>query len=234
MTDTIFGFSPLAVFGLASAILSTFAYFPYIRDTLLGETQPQRASWLIWSVLGSIAFGSQLYEGATDSLWFAGVQVSGTIIVFLLSVRLGVGGFLDRRDCLVLLLAAAGLVAWYTTETAAYALAITISISLLGGTVTIAKAYLDPGSETLSTWLLSFCASICALLAVGQLNWVLLAYPAYLFALNGAIITAMMLGRVRRIAQRRHEAETRLSPVAAPTAVVPEKQWPMTGVLILE
>ena len=73
----------LLFFGIASGALSTFAYIPYIIDTVARRTQPQRASWLIWSVLGSIALISQIYEGATSSLWFAGVQVSGTIIVFL-------------------------------------------------------------------------------------------------------------------------------------------------------
>ena len=190
-------YSPLALFGLVSASLSTIAYLPYIRDTLLRRTRPQRASWLIWSVLGSIAFFSQLYEGATDSLWFAGVQVSGTITVFLLSIWLGVGGFLNRHDLVVLAIAAGGLVAWYLTSTAVYALAITISISLLGGMVTIRKAYLSPKSETLSTWGCSCVASAFAILAVGRFDPIILAYPVYLFILNGAIVLAVLLGKRR-------------------------------------
>ncbi len=193
MTDIYF--SPLAFLGLISASLSTIAYLPYIRDTMLKRTQPQRASWLIWSILGSIAFFSQLHEGATDSLWFAGAQVSGTITVFLLSIRFGVGGLLNRQDVIVLLFAAGGLVAWYMTSTAVYALAITITISLLGGSVTIRKAYLNPESETLSTWGVSFIASVFAILAVGRVDPVILAYPLYLMTLNGAIVMAILLGQ---------------------------------------
>lgn len=184
--------------GLTSGLLSTFAYLPYIVDTLTGRTQPQRASWLIWSVLGIIALSSQVYEGASDSLWFAGVQVSGTVIVFALSVWLGAGGFLNRNDALVLSVAGIGLVLWNFTDEAAYALAITITISLLGGAVTVAKAYRNPGSETLVTWLLSTIAAACAIVAVGQADWVILAYPLYLLALNGAIVLAILLGRLRR------------------------------------
>jgi len=187
----------LIALGVASGILSTFAYVPYAIDTIAQRTQPQRASWLIWSVLGSIAFFSQVYEGASSSLWFAGVQVTGTISIFLLSIRLGIGGFLNRRDCFILLSAFAGLVLWYFTETAVYALAITISISLLGGSVTVLKAYRDPDSETMSTWFLSFIASTCAILSVGTFDWIILAYPLYLFTLNGAIVVAMLLGRMR-------------------------------------
>lgn len=198
MIDILFGLGPKAVFGLLSALLSTFAFLPYIVNTLRGRTQPQRASWLIWSMLGSIAFFSQVFEGATHSLWFAGIQVCGTILVFILSIPLGVGGFLKRSDQFVLLAAMGGLIAWYLTETAVYALAITISISLLGGGVTVHKSFNAPQSETLVTWALSFLASACAILAVGRLDPVLLAYPLYLFVLNGAIVLAITTGRMWR------------------------------------
>lgn len=186
----------LALAGLTSGVLSTFAFLPYIFDTLAGRTRPQRASWLIWSILGTIAFFSLIYEGATHSLWFVGVQVASTIVIFTLSVCFGFGRFLTRGDTIILMAAAVGLLLWAYTDTAVYALAITISISLLGGSTTVIKAYRDPDSETISTWLLSALASICAVLAVGQSDWVLLAYPLYLCTLSGAIVVAMVLGRV--------------------------------------
>lgn len=187
----------LLTFGIASGVLSTFAYIPYIIDTIAGRTQPQRASWLIWSVLGSIALVSQIYEGATVSLWFAGVQVTGTVIVFALSIRAGSGVFLSKTDNFILVAAGIGLVLWYFTETAAYALAITISISLLGGVATVTKAWRDPDSETLITWVVSLIASVCAVLSVGKFDLIILAYPLYLLTLYCAFVIAILLGRVR-------------------------------------
>lgn len=197
-------FAPLtptsqALMGITSAALSVAAFLPYIRDTMRGATQPQRASWLIWTVLSTIAFCAQMAEGAGLSLWFAGAQAGGTIIVFALSVQRGQGLFLTRPDERVLWIATIGLVVWFFTETAAYALAVTITISLLGGTLTVVKAYRDPASETMSCWLLGFMAACCALLSVGTWDPVLLAYPAYLFVLYGAIIAAMGLGRARAV-----------------------------------
>jgi hypothetical protein len=80
-------------------------------------------------------------------------------------------------------------------DTAAFALAIIIAINLLGGWVTAVKAYKDPQSETLCTWLMSAVASACAIVSVGGLEPVILAYPVYLFVLNIAIASAIMLGR---------------------------------------
>lgn len=191
--------SVLLILGILSGLLSTVAYIPYILDTLKQRTAPDRACWLIWSSLGSIAFFSQVYEGATSSLWFAGVQVSGTIIVFLLSIRFGAGEYLSMKNQTILLVAALGILAWYFTENAAYALAITISVSLLGGMVTVQKAFLNPESETLSTWLVSLVASACAVISVGKYDWTLLAYPLYLLTLYTAIVTAMMFGRMRKL-----------------------------------
>ena len=198
----------LLFFGIASGVLSTFAFIPYIIDTVTERTQPQRASWLIWSVLGSIAFMSQIFEGATSSLWFAGVQVSGTIIVFALSIKGGKGRFLSKTDYVILLAATLGLVLWYFTETAAYALAITISISLLGGAATVVKAYRDPDSETLITWVISLIASVCAILAVGKFDLIILAYPLYLFTLYITLVIAIVLGRLRKSSTERDRTVT--------------------------
>ena len=189
---------PLHRVGVAAALLSIVAFLPYARDILAGRTRPQRASWLIWSVLSCIAFGSQVAEGAGASLWFSMIQCGGTVGIFLLTISRGTGRFLSTADGYVLAAAAVGLGVWAVTEVAVYALAGTITISLLGGAVTIKKAYLNPGSETLSTWIICFVASGLALISVGRLDWALLAYPLYLFTLYGAILIAIALGRTRR------------------------------------
>lgn len=193
----LFYFDPewQVIFGLASAVLGLWAFLPYILDTLRGSTEPERASWLIWSVLSAIAFAAQMQEGASESLGFAAAKVTGTVVVLLLAISRGRGVFLSRPDERALWLAVIGLVLWYMTDRAEYALALTITISLLGGTLTIAKSYQRPESETLSSWTMSFLAACCALAAVGSYDWMLLAYPLYLFVLNGAIICAIVLGR---------------------------------------
>jgi hypothetical protein len=88
----------LIFLGLLSGALSTAAFMPYIRDTYLGRTQPERASWLIWSVLGTIAFLGQVSEGASSSLWLGGAQILGTIAVFLMSLSLGRGVYLQNSS----------------------------------------------------------------------------------------------------------------------------------------
>lgn len=196
----------LVLFGLLSAAFSTFAFLPYVVDTLERRTQPLRATWLIWGVLASISFVSQLAEGASVSLWFAGVQTGGTLVILLLSIWFGTGGYVNLRDGAVLALAALGLLLWFLTDSAVYALGIAISVSLLGGSVTVWKAFRDPGSETMSTWALGLVASVFGLWSVGAPDPVLIAYPLYLITLNAAIVVAMIVGMLR----------DKTGPVAAP------------------
>ena len=194
----LFGADPYHRVGIASALLSIYAFLPYARDTLAGRTQPQRASWLIWAVLSIIALGSQISEGATTSLWFSVIQCGGAVGIFALTIRRGSGQILAPGDGYVLGAAAMGLGLWMMTHSAVYALVVTVTISLLGGAVTVKKAYRNPASESVSTWVICFIATILAVLSVGQVDWVLLIYPLYLFTLYGAILVAILLGRTRR------------------------------------
>jgi len=180
--------------GLTAAVLSFVAYIPYAIDTAAGRTRPQRASWLIWSVLSIIAFSVQFYEEASTSLWFAGSQAIASVLIFGLSLRKGTGSIFNSSDYITLVIAGVGVLLWYLTETAAYTLMITITISLLGGVATATKAWHDPESETLMTWVISLVASVLAILSVGESDLMLLAYPIYLLVLNLLLIGAILFG----------------------------------------
>ncbi|MEM8592483.1 MAG: hypothetical protein AAGF13_08140 [Pseudomonadota bacterium] len=195
MIEPFFGHEGRVLCALIAFTLSCVAYFPYVRDTIAWKTRPQRASWLIWAVLSSVSFVSQVAEGATISLVYAGVQCGGTLLVLALAWSRGIGGFLHPRDLLVICAAGIGLALWYLTEDPAWALCISCGISLLGGTVTIAKAYRNPQSETMSFWVTSFIAAGFGLGSVGVWDPILLLYPAYLLTLKTCIITAMVMGR---------------------------------------
>jgi hypothetical protein len=184
----------LPVFGYISAVLSLLMVVPYIRDIFVAGTKPERASWFIWTVLGFIAFFSQSAKGATDSLWLTGGQTLAVLIVFLLSIKYGVGG-LTKRDTRALIAAGIGLVLWYITKEAAWALLIVIAVDSAGTILTVLKSYEDPESETLITWIISGTSGIFGALAVGALHPILLAYPAYIIIANYTIVAAMLLGR---------------------------------------
>jgi hypothetical protein len=188
----------LKIFGYISAILSIVMIIPYIIDILKLKTKPERASWFIWTVLGFIAFFSQLAKGASDSLWLTAGQTIAVLVIVVLSIKYGVGGF-TKRDIKALIAAVIGLVLWYFTNEALYALIIVILIDSIGSFLTFIKSLEDPESETLMTWLLSGTSGVFGALAVGSFDPVLLAYPLYIVIANYSIVTALLLGRRKLI-----------------------------------
>jgi hypothetical protein len=147
-------------------------------------------------VLGAIAVASQFSEGARASLWMTIGQTLGTVATFILAIRYGTGG-LSRRDLTALVVAGVGLVLWYWTRHASVALFFTIAIDAVGAALTAEKAYHEPSSETLATWVISAISGILGALAVGEWKFVLLAYPIYVTLANSTVISGILLGRVR-------------------------------------
>jgi hypothetical protein len=177
-----------------AAVLALVQFIPYVRDILRRRTRPERATWVIWTALSGLIFASQVAKGAGASLWMSGAQGAGNLLVLVLALMFGVGGF-TRRDIIALIVAGVGLAVWAVTQEPTTALLISITVDALGASLTIIKAYHDPGSETLSTWVLSDLSGLLAALAVGQPSFPLLAYPVYVSIANSAVIGGMLLGR---------------------------------------
>ncbi len=196
----------LAIFGILAGVFSAISYPPYVIAILKGRAKPERASWLIWSVLTAMGFFSQLAVGATHSLWLPGIQGLGVIVVLLLSIRYGYGGLI-KRDVVTLIAVGVTLVVWYFTSNAALAVYLIILIDALGAWLTVAKSYQHPESETLITWALSGTGGFFGLLAVGSYSPQILSYPFYIFAINFAVVIAILLGRRRQKGSDMDQAE---------------------------
>jgi hypothetical protein len=181
-------------FGLISGVLTIASYFPYTIDIFAKRAKPERASWLIWSLTGGLAFFSQLSKGATQSLWFPGIDAIGCVFTFILSIRFGLGG-LKKRDIISLVVVAGGLLAWYISNNAIFALFASVGLDTIGAILTSWKTFEDSSTETYAPWLLILAASFFSVLAVGKISWVLLLYPVCIFFSTLAILGAKFFGR---------------------------------------
>lgn len=186
---------PFGMIGIVAFCLGVCAYISYTRDTLAGRTKPQRSSWLIWAVLSATAFFSQMDEGATTSLWYAGANFLVTAFVFVLSIRFGAGCYAQKKDMITLSVAAVAIALWVYTDTPLIALSIAIGINAMGTSLTVMKAYRDPGTETLSCWIVGTVASALGLISVGRFDPILIIYPTYLVCLYASVTLAIVLGR---------------------------------------
>ena len=189
---------------LISGVLSVAAYVPYTIAALRGQATPQRSSWFIWGLLSVIAFTSVLHSGGARGLVFTGAQMLGTNTVFLLSLWRGTGSIARPSDATVLGLSALGLLLWWWTDNAAWAMALAIAVGSAGGSLTIAKAFSRPRSEVLTPWVLQWLAAGFGVASVFGASAMETAYPLYLFLLYSGIAGATGIGRItRRLSRRR-------------------------------
>jgi len=184
-------------FAILSGAIVLLAGPPYLIDIFKGKTKPQRTAWFIWTVLGLVAFGSQIGLKAHWSLVYAGLNALGNLIVFLLSFKYGVGGW-KKLDVVALIIAAIGVVVSFAVRDPLFALFGVIIADFAGTVLTLHKTFLMPSSETSITWLFFGTSSLLGALSVGAWDFKLLLYPLYMAFATYSILVAQALGVLLR------------------------------------
>lgn len=190
-------FEITAVAGWAAGILALASFVPYILAILRGETTPNRATWLIWTVVGIMLGLSYHASGAAHTVWFAVSYVVGPFIVLILSIKRGEGGW-TKLDRSCLLTAGASAFLWWLSGSALFALCMNLVADAMGALPTVLKAYHRPESENRTAWTIGFIATVINLRAVEDWgSFSIAAYPVYMFLAVGAI-AALLWFRPRK------------------------------------
>lgn len=177
--------------GLIAGVLSFIAYCIYIATSIWGKTRPNRVTWWTLTILGVIVLFSSYAEGARDTLWIAGSYILGPLIVAIVSIWKGEGGWSNfDRVCAVFILIS--LVLWYFFNTPLIALVMSLVLDLVGLLPTIKKSYLRPEGEDGVAWSLEFVASVLSIFAITSWTVGIAIFPIYLSILNG-LITILIL-----------------------------------------
>ena len=195
--DRLTGLEVAAIAGLLGGAVSLVDPLPYIRDVARRRTRPHRGTWLIWAVLGSTAFASQLASEGGWSLAVLGVQAVSTALILVLSLRHGVGG-VSASELALLAVAAVGIAGWLVSDEPVVASVCVVVADLAGVLLMVPKTWADPWSETAVTFGLSAVAGALGVVAVGRADPGLLLYPAY-FGLINLGTTVLILGRRRAL-----------------------------------
>jgi hypothetical protein len=176
----------LAVFGLLGGALGVVGSVPYLRDTLRRTTVPHRGSWLIWGVIEVVALQAQRAGDAPWSLVPLATQALGTCFVFVLSIRLGSGG-LSRVELALIAVAGAGVAGWLAVDEPLIATGCVIVADFVAALMMLPKAWCDPGTETISTFVIAGLGGAMAAGSVGSVSLAVLAYPVYFMLINATL-----------------------------------------------
>ena len=183
-----------AILGITAGVLSLVGYIPYIISILRGKTLPNKASWIIWSVVGGLIAFSYLAEGDKNTIWLPLGYFLGPLITALISLRYGYSVW-SRLDKICLVAAMISIIPWLLFKDGTYTLIINVLIDSTGAIPTLVKTYREPDTEDISAWSIFLIANTIQVLAIS--DWNLTAtYPVYLFLLATAMVVLIMKNKL--------------------------------------
>lgn len=183
------------IIGLASGILLISGYIPYMYEVFKKKTIPSRMSWFIWSLSTATILFSVLGTGTTEAIWVPIADAVGCFLIFVLSLRFGVGGW-SRTDQLSLAICLGSLFIWWLTGNALLALIMNLCVYVSGYIPTIKKALKKPQSESRVAWTIFFLGVLLNLFTVfigtdtGFAVWL---YPVTLVVVVGTLLAILCL-----------------------------------------
>ncbi len=189
-------YSVIDLTGVLAGIFSFSAFILYYISILRGKTIPNRATWLILTIVGIIIASSYYSVGARETIWVAVSYVLGPFITFLLSIKYGEGGW-NNFDKHCLIISGVSIIIWLLSGSAIITLLINIFIDFLGILPTLKKSYLRPYSEELTPWTVTFIASLLNIVAIREWIFSIYIYPIYMLVFNTLIMLLILLPNLR-------------------------------------
>jgi hypothetical protein len=193
---------------ILSCLLTITAVIPYLVEVVSKKTKPRIVSWLVWTIITSIAAVAALI----DHQWSTAILLFSAAIETMAVVLLGWENGdkkIDRLDIICFIGAMIGIILWVVFNSPAIAVIATIIADLIGGIPTLVHSWKSPNEETWITYALSLLGATCTLLVLS--SWVItsFAYPLYLVVVNleftlviiirKSILTGGKLNKKRRI-----------------------------------
>lgn len=184
------------ILGIVAGILAIGGYIPYIISILKGRTKPNKATWIIWTVVGGLLAFSYIAEGDIKTIWLPLGYFIGPLIAAILSFRYGYSEW-TRLDTICLTVAVISIIPWIFSQHATATLLINVLIDASGAIPTLVKTYREPETEDFTAWGIFLIANTIQLFAITEWNLAAI-YPIYLFLLAFSLFAFIVLGKVRK------------------------------------
>ncbi len=204
-----------AFFGVTAGLLNLAAFFPYILAIFgwrigwnpilqrTAPTRPNRATWFIWAFVGAVILPAYSHSGAEETIWVPGALLAGPIVVALLSIKRGEGGW-TPFDQVCLAGATVSALVWAVTGSSVAGLLLALVADGFGVAATVRHAYRKPQEESKLAWSLFFVGDLVNLFAVTDWSWSAFGVwilPSYMMAHVAPIVGILWFRRTATLSR---------------------------------
>jgi hypothetical protein len=171
-----------AAIGLSGTVL-------YARDTFRGITQPNRVTWLMWTIAPMLAFVDEIRQGVGLQSVMTFVIGFGPLIVLLASFANPNSVWrISPFDIACGVASVGGLVIWLATSNDTIALAAFMAADALAGLPTLVKSWRAPETESVNTYVTSLINAALTLATVTVWSSAEVAFPIQIMIFNTVLI----------------------------------------------
>lgn len=171
------------------AAVNVFGIVSYIKDTLRGQTKPNRITWLLWSVAPLIATAAVLSGGFSWVVLPIFMAGFGPLLVLIASFanpnsywKLGV------LDYVCGLFSVLALVFWWITKEANIAIVFAIASDGFAAVPTLIKSWKHPETESIIAYAAGLFSALTSFAAIKIWGFSELAFPIYLVITNSSLV----------------------------------------------
>lgn len=164
-----------------------------ITSVLKGGFKPQRMTRFLIMLVSFLFVATLFANGDKNGIYLASAQLLGSIAMFYLSLKRGMGGN-TRLDWVVFMMAIGSLILWQTTNMAFLGLVMSIVTDFIGFVPTLVKTWKYPETEEWKFYMSDVVASFFSILSIAVFSLQNLAFPIYIFLINMTSVV-MILGR---------------------------------------
>lgn len=178
---------------IIGAIVQLIGIYDYIKETLRGNTKPNRVTWLMWSIAPLIATVASLTNGVSGwavlPVFMSGF---GPLLVFIASfVNKNSYWKLEKFDYFCGFLSLLALIFWGITKIADIAIVFAIASDGFAAIPTLIKSWKYPETENATAFTTGLFSALTSFAAIKTWIFSAYAFPMYLILANTSIVIAI-------------------------------------------
>lgn len=159
----------------------------YIRSILIRKTKPHLYTWMVFSILTTIAFLAQIYDHGGPGSWTTGMTAFSCICIAILAIKFGTKD-VHKSDKFSLFFSLSAIIPWFITKDPLLSVIMISLIDSVAMVPTLRKSWNNPHDENLTSYVIANIKTILSVAALTNLTLVTTLYPIAIIIVNFALI----------------------------------------------